>query len=227
MGSNRKASKRIAKASSSFVLTFILSITAFTLAFGDFVPVTEARVLGVGRIQSTVPDAPVAPEEKFALPIAENLLEQANELAEPIAREVAPVAVAQPARISWDDYADMVSGSGTPFTAEYGWKSTMATNYATSVFGDFSGDQFLEQTTAMGTTTTTTSMGVAHKSMPLGTVIELYCPDTGLSCIATVDDRGPYGGYWGGQPDTFDLQMGVTAALGNHYGWYQVLYRIV
>ena len=103
----------------------------------------------------------------------------------------------------------------------------MATNYATSVVGDTSGDQFLDCTTALGTTTTTSSMGVAHKSMALGTVLELYCPATGLSCVVIVDDRGPYGGYWGGQPDTFDLQMGVTEALGSNYGWYQVLYRVL
>jgi hypothetical protein len=66
-------------------------------------------------------------------------------------------------------------------------------------------------------------MGVAHKNLPLGTVVELYCPRTGLSCIATVNDRGPYDGRW----DSFDFQMGVSAALGGNTGWYTVQYRIV
>ena len=214
MSSNRKAGKRIAKASTSFVLTLILIFSALPLAFADFVPVTPPKVLGVGRIQSTVPDVPVSPEDKFALSSAEN---QASELVEPIAREVAPVDIVEPDQASLEELSGTVTDSGTTVAPESGWITTLATNYATPY------DGFLGKMTASGSITTTTSMGVAHKNLPLGTVIELYCPRTGLSCIVTVDDRGPYDG----RPDTFDFQMGVTAALGNNTGWYQVLYRIV
>ena len=207
MGLNHKVLGGATKVVCSLVLSFILAFMTASVAFGDFVPPPpDQKVLGVGRIQSTVPETPVAPTNKFSFVANESLVEYAAELSEPIAREVAPAVISQPVVA-----ADLGSG----------WRTTMATNYATPA------DGFLDQWTAYGTITTETSMGVAHKNLPLGTVIELYCPQSGLSCIATVDDRGPYGGYWGSQPDTFDLQMGTTAALGNNYGWYVVMYRII
>jgi hypothetical protein len=210
VGLNRRAFTGAARASALFAFSLILALTTFSFAYGDFIPVTKSKVLGVGRIQSALPETPVTPESKFALPAPESVPEQqVSELVAPIAREIAPVAYM----------------STTPAA---GWKSTMATNYATSGPDDFEhGDGFLNCSTATGAITTTTSMGVAHKSLPLGTMIEIYCPATGLSCIAEVNDRGPYGGYWGTQPDTFDLQMGVTAALGDNYGWYEIHYRIL
>ncbi|HBT94745.1 MAG TPA: hypothetical protein DEB24_00880, partial [Coriobacteriia bacterium] len=112
-------------------------------------------------------------------------------------------------------------GSSTPSASNNGWIVTIATNYATP------GDGFLNKATASGEYTTTTSMGVAHKSLPLGTKIELYSPRTGLYCIATVNDRGPYGAKGMANPDSFDFQMAVTEALGNNTGWYEVHYRIL
>lgn len=224
MGSKHKGLRKVARIPIAFALVLGLGFAPFTFAFGDFVPVTEAKVLGVGRIQSSLPDTPVTAENKFALASSEDITEQASELVEPIAKEVAPVNIVEPEQKPLDEAASAATensnnngNSGGNPANEDGWISTLATNYGTS------GDGFLNQMTASGTFTTTTSMGVAHKSLPLGTVIELYCPATGLSCIATVDDRGPYDG----RPDTFDLQMGVTAALGNNTGWYQVLYRIL
>jgi hypothetical protein len=210
--------KRLLKAVMVPALSMLLILSSFAFAFGDFVPVTTYRVLGVGRIQSTPAAAPVASEEKFALAtrMVENAsAEQPTELAEPIAREVAVVEVepTPPPVVEQPPAA-----SGPSVSVEDGsWIVTKATNYATP------GDNFLGKTTASGALTTTTSMGVAHKNLPLGTQIEIYCPRSGLSCIATVNDRGPYDG----RPDTFDFQMGVTAALGNNTGWYEVHYRVI
>jgi hypothetical protein len=210
------------------VLSLVFVLATFTLAFGDFVPVTTTRVLGVGRIQSAPPATPVAFEDKFALPsLAQGnaSAEQMTDLAEPIAREVVvvePEPTPEPEPEPETPAASVAPApepapEPTPVADETAWRTTLATNYATP------GDGFLGKKTASGTVTTTTGMGVAHKNLPLGTQIELYCPKTGLSCIATVNDRGPYDG----RPDTFDFQMGVTAALGNNTGWYTVQYRVI
>jgi len=209
VGSGRKVLGGIKKTTGALLLSFVLTFSALTAAFGDFSSDPNQKVLGVGRIQSTVPQTPVSSDSKFSFAV-DNSLGQASGLVAPITREVAPVIV--PVYVAPEPVVTSPSD---------GWRVTMATNYGTP------GDGFIYQWTAYGTFTTDTSMGVAHKSLKLGTVIEIYCPQSGLSCIATVDDRGPYGGYWGQQPDTFDLQMGVTAALGNNYGWYEVWYRII
>ncbi|MDR3037371.1 MAG: septal ring lytic transglycosylase RlpA family protein [Coriobacteriales bacterium] len=180
---------------------------------------TTTKVLGVGRIQSSTSDVAVTSVEKFAVPASETTEERGTGLAEPVAREAvsAPEAEPTPTPTPTPTPAPTQTTSNPPAADAAGWRTTLATNYATH------GDNFLNKPTASGALTTTTSMGVAHKSLPLGTVIEIYCPKTGLSCIATVNDRGPYDG----RPDTFDFQMGVTSALGENYGWYTVQYRIV
>jgi len=204
VGLKRRLPKRTTRHLGALLLSLVLAFMTLTTAFGDSASdAGNLKTLGVGRIQNTLPDKPVAVGDKFSFaPNTDEVnLAQATELVDP---SLVPAVLAQPTTYR---------GSG--------WKTTMATNYGTPA------DGFLDQWTAMGTITSETSMGVAHKSLPLGTVIEIYCPQSGLSCIATVDDRGPYGGYWGQQPDTFDFQMGTTAALGNNYGWYLVMYRII
>ncbi|MDR2106298.1 MAG: septal ring lytic transglycosylase RlpA family protein [Coriobacteriales bacterium] len=206
------------------VVSLLLAGVTSTLAFGDFVPVTTAKVLGVGRIQSAPSATPVASEEKFALATraADSApVEPVAELVEPIARAVAaveqepepePIVEPTPEPV----VAEPAPAASEPVANAGAWINTLATNYATP------GDGFLGKKTASGAVTTTTGMGVAHKTLPLGTVVEFYCPKTGLSCTATVNDRGPYDG----RPDSFDFQMGVTSALGNNTGWYAVQYRI-
>jgi hypothetical protein len=216
VGSEEKTNRGILKAVVVAALSLLFTATAFTLAFGDFVPVTSTKVLGVGRIQSAPPTTPVASADKFALAASDNVATQAAELAEPIARAIATVEPETPS-VPESVVEETPAASSAPSTGAGEWISTLATNYATP------GDGFLNKKTASGALTTTTSMGVAHKSLPLGTQIELYSPRTGLSCIAVVNDRGPYDG----RPDTCDFQMGVTAALGNNTGWYTVQYRIL
>jgi hypothetical protein len=198
------------------VLSLLLALTTFTLAFGDFVPVTSVKVLGVGRIQSALPATPVAAAEKFALGSNETFSAPTVELIEPISREVATVEVAS------EPEPEIAVEPETPLNSapaenENPWITTVATNYATP------SDGFLGKKTASGALTTSTSMGVAHKSLPFGTQVELYNLRTGLSCVAVVNDRGPYDG----RPDSFDFQMGVTVALGNSTGWYSIQYRVI
>jgi hypothetical protein len=219
--SSKSGSRGFFRAVSICVFSLFFTLVTFALAFGDFVPVVSTKVLGVGRIQSALPATPVASADKFALATraaGDITSEQAVGLSEPIAREVTINEPEPPAQDPTPVNTPAPAGNeATPDVNDGTWISTLATNYGTP------GDGFLNKSTASGALTTTTSMGVAHKNLPLGTTIELYCPKTGLSCIAVVNDRGPYDG----RPDTFDFQMGVTAALGGNTGWYAVQYRIV
>jgi hypothetical protein len=191
----------------------LFALVSTPLAYGDFSASASSRVLGVGRLQSATPVVTVPIEQRLSLESLESGGEtpSAEVLAAPIEREVVVPVVVLP-----DPPTEAVSQSASE-QAVGGWITTIATNYATP------GDGFLGEGTASGAITTETSMGVAHKNLPLGTQIELYCPRTGLSCIAVVNDRGPYDG----RPDSFDFQMGVTAALGSNYGWYTVQYRVI
>lgn len=81
------------------------------------------------------------------------------------------------------------------------------------------GDGFLWGTTASGDIVTPTSMGVAMKTVPLGTTIEITY--NGRTCTAVVNDRGP---FVGGRE--IDLQPAVANALG-FSGVGTVGYRII
>ena len=216
MDSISKAARIVAKALGASVLSAVIVFATFSLAFADFVPIGSAKVLGVGRIQSALPEMPVTVNEKFAVGSNDDKSAQVSELSVTTTRDV-EAAVIEVTPVVDEPPATQAPVVNAPAYTEDGWITTLATNYGTP------GDVFLGRSTASGAITTTTSMGVAHKSLPLGTVIELYCPRTGITCTATVNDRGPYDG----RPDTFDFQMGVTAALGNNTGWYTVQYRIV
>lgn len=86
-----------------------------------------------------------------------------------------------------------------------------------SMYGE--GDGFMYGTTASGDVVTPTSMGVAMKTMPLGTVIEITY--NGNTVTAVVNDRGPYVGN-----RQIDLQPAVAHALGFD-GVGTVGYRVV
>ncbi|MDR2587377.1 MAG: septal ring lytic transglycosylase RlpA family protein [Coriobacteriales bacterium] len=219
MGFNGRIDKGIARTAVAVTLSLLFAATGATLAFADFVPIASTKVLGVGRIQSAPPAVPVASENKFAVAslATEDAPPQTTDLVEPIARSVATVESEAPAPTPTPVASTPAAPAAAPAAEDGEWITTLATNYATP------GDGFLNKYTASGALTTTTSMGVAHKNLPLGTQLELYCPRTGLSCVVTVNDRGPYDG----RPDTFDFQMGVTSALGNNTGWYTVQYRIL
>jgi hypothetical protein len=218
VGSNIRTGRKPLRVVFASVLSLLLVLVTFSLAFGDFVPVTTTKVLGVGRIQSALPATPVVAAEKFALETEAASPEQTSELVEPIGREVAVIEFAfEPEFVPELIVEQEVLLTATPAESDAEWITTQATNYATP------GDGFLGKKTASGALTSTTSMAVAHKNLPLGTQVELYNPRTGLSCVAVVNDRGPYDG----RSDTFDFQMGVTSALGNSTGWYTIQYRVL
>ena len=86
-----------------------------------------------------------------------------------------------------------------------------------SMYG--AGDGLMYGTTASGDTLTPTSMGVAMKTMPLGTIIEITY--NGRTVTAVVNDRGPYSGN-----RQIDMQPAVASALG-FSGVGTVGYRVV
>jgi hypothetical protein len=66
--------------------------------------------------------------------------------------------------------------------------------------------------TACGYTLTTTLIGVAHRTLPCGTLITFRNPSNGRTVTAPVVDRGPYvaGRQW-------DLTGGLCTALAHCY----------
>ena len=86
-----------------------------------------------------------------------------------------------------------------------------------STYGE--GDGFMWGTTASGDTVTPTSMGVAMRTVPLGTTIEISYH--GKTVTAVVNDRGPFVG-----DRQIDLQPAVAHALGFD-GVDTVGYRII
>jgi hypothetical protein len=74
------------------------------------------------------------------------------------------------------------------------------------------GPGFYGSGTACGLTYTRTVVGVAHRTLPCGTLVEFRNPENGRVVRARVIDRGPYvsGRLW-------DLSRGLCAALDHCY----------
>lgn len=74
------------------------------------------------------------------------------------------------------------------------------------------GPGFYGRRTACGYALTTTIIGVAHRTLPCGTLIEFRNPANGRTVTMAVIDRGPYvsGRSW-------DLTGGACLALGHCY----------
>lgn len=104
------------------------------------------------------------------------------------------------------------SGSGSSATESVSYTYVQASTYG-------EGDGLMYGTTASGDTVTPTSMGVAMKTMPLGTIIEISY--NGRTVTAVVNDRGPYSGN-----RQIDMQPAVAHALG-FSGVGTVGYRVV
>ena len=115
---------------------------------------------------------------------------------------------------------DALLASGTPLDGEV---AEVVEKQATPAWDtakvSWYGPGFYGNTMAGGGALTTTSMVVAHRSLPFGTEIEFEYG--GRTCFAVVQDRGP---YIAGR--TFDLGPGTAAALG-FGGVGTVRYRIV
>jgi rare lipoprotein A (peptidoglycan hydrolase) len=74
------------------------------------------------------------------------------------------------------------------------------------------GPGFYGRRTACGVALTTTTLGVAHRSLPCGTKVTFKNPANGRVVTATVIDRGP---YVGGR--RWDLTGGLCQRLGHCY----------
>ncbi len=112
------------------------------------------------------------------------------------------------------------SSSASSSSSSSSSSSASAADYTyveASMYGE--GDGLMYGTTASGDTLTPTSMGVAMKTMPLGTIIEITY--NGRTVTAVVNDRGPYSGN-----RQIDMQPAVASALG-FSGVGTVGYRVV
>lgn len=112
------------------------------------------------------------------------------------------------------------SNSSSSASSSSSSSSASAADYTyveASMYGE--GDGLMYGTTASGDTLTPTSMGVAMKTMPLGTIIEITY--NGRTVTAVVNDRGPYSGN-----RQIDMQPAVASALG-FSGVGTVGYRVV
>jgi hypothetical protein len=74
------------------------------------------------------------------------------------------------------------------------------------------GPGFYGQHTACGQVLTDTLMGVAHRTLPCGTLVTFRNPATGQTVTVPVVDRGP---YVAGR--TWDLTKGTCLAIGHCY----------
>jgi rare lipoprotein A (peptidoglycan hydrolase) len=74
------------------------------------------------------------------------------------------------------------------------------------------GPGFIGQHTACGQVLTRSLVGVAHRTLPCGTLVTFRNPANGRSVTAPVVDRGPYvsGRIW-------DMSWGLCKALGHCY----------
>lgn len=70
-------------------------------------------------------------------------------------------------------------------------------------------DGFHGRKTASGEIFNADAMTLAHKTLPFGTKVELRNPETGVTAIGTVNDRGPFI-----KGREFDLSQGMATKLG-------------
>ena len=191
------------------VLTGIVVAVAM-LAGAGFVPVREA--LARASAPGTGEDSP----EALVLPPAEGQktadhIRQPSELGAVDAQLTGTRTPTTVRRIVRTTIAPAAGApAATPAPAGDGWKSAKASWY---------GPGFIGNTMAGGGALQWDSMVVAHRSLPFGTMIEFEY--NGRTCVAVVQDRGPYAGG-----RTFDLGPGTAAALG-FSGVGTVQYRIL
>ena len=74
------------------------------------------------------------------------------------------------------------------------------------------GPYFYGRPTASGELFVPGTMTAAHKTLPLGTMLEVTSPDTGRTVVVRVNDRGPYIG-----PRILDLSETAARELGVHH----------
>ena len=137
--------------------------------------------------QADTANGPVASASAAAVPAASSALSQA------ITAPLCEVALASGKAVSADEYLPTLGESVE-------WTSCGASTYGI-------GDGLMDSGCSDGSIVTETSMGVAHKTLPLGTEIQIVY--NGNVVNATVCDRGP---FIAGRD--IDLQPAPAAELG-------------
>ena len=175
---------------------------ALTVAVG--IVVTAAMLAGTGFVPASVALAQAAGpgggengSEALVLPPAEGL-KTADAIREPSGLGDVDAQLAGTRTATRLKRATPAAAPAAAAPAGDGWKSAKASWY---------GPGFIGNTMAGGGTLQWDSMVVAHRSLPFGTMIEFSY--NGRTCIAVVQDRGPYAGG-----RVFDLGPGTAAALG-------------
>ena len=106
------------------------------------------------------------------------------------------------------------SSASSPSESQSGWLTGVASYYGL-------GDGLMGSMCADGSLVTETSMGIAMRTVPLGTKVQISY--NGKTVVATVKDRGPYSGN-----RVIDMQPAVARALGFiSVGVGTVSYRIL
>ncbi|MCL2136550.1 MAG: septal ring lytic transglycosylase RlpA family protein [Coriobacteriia bacterium] len=199
------------------ILTSIVSVALLFSCITVFADLSTggARILGVGRIQSTSEAVPVTSTERLVFPSSEvqSPIVSASDLATPIDRDVAinEPAPRLPSPIIYND--NNYAGD------EIAWSSGLASAY---------GDGFIGNSTARGTLLTEDSMGVAVPAAwgyLLGRTIQVEY--NGQVITTVVDDTGDFARLG----RVLDLQPGLWRAFGfddeNAWGVRMVRYRIL
>jgi len=184
-----------------------IAVALAVLAGTGFIPSSSASA------QTPTPGNGQHGSETLTLPPAEGL-KNADAIREPSGLSVVDAQLAgtrTPTRVrSTAPRSAAPSAAAAAAPSADGWRSAKVSWY---------GPGFIGNTMAGGGTLEWGSMVVAHRSLPFGTMIEFSY--NGLTCVAVVQDRGPYAGG-----RAFDLGPGTAAALG-FSGVGTVQYRIL
>jgi hypothetical protein len=167
------------------------------LARATAAPPESAVMLGIGDRVVGPGALSVTASDKLGVPSQTD----SSALLANVARQPAPVLVPS----SFGRGSSIVSRA-----AAGGWQSARVSWYGPGFYG---------RKTASGAVLTQDMMNVAHRSLALGTRIQFEY--RGRTCVAVVNDRGP---YVGGR--TFDLGPGTAQTLG-FSGVGTVRYRIL
>ena len=82
---------------------------------------------------------------------------------------------------------------------------------ATMKVASWYGEQFQGRKTSSGEIFDLNKLTAAHKTLPLGSIVKLTVPRTGLSVVVRINDRGPYV-----DGRDFDLSEAAAIKLGIH-----------
>jgi rare lipoprotein A (peptidoglycan hydrolase) len=188
-----------------------LALGTSTVALAAFSS-SNSKILGVGRIQSAAPEAPIAVESRLQLDTTVDP-SSVEQITTPTEREVVPAepAPTTPATVSSDGSAVINSD----------WQIGRASGYD-------EGDAGVDQWTATGALFNGSSMGVAvpvEWSYLLGSTVEVEY--NGIVVTAAVNDTGGFLRYG----RALDLQPGVWKAFGfstvHDWGVRTVRWRVV